>query len=426
MVKVGVAILGLGVVGGGTYKILTDNKEYFKKTQGVDVTVESVLEKYVERAKQLGIDEEKVASSIEEVVANPNVDIVVEVIGGVEPARTFVLKALSCGKTVVTSNKELFAKFWPELEAMAKSTNAGLFFEATCVGGVPIIRALQESMQANKILSLKGIINGTTNYILTKMSNEGSTYEEALKEAQRLGYAEFNPTADVEGFDATYKLSILSSLAFNTKVAIDNVHREGITALTKEDIFYGKQLGYTIKLLAIGKNTENGVEVRVHPTFVANSNPLASVNDSFNAVYLLGDSVGEIMLYGRGAGALPTGSAIVSDVLFAAKHAENFYTTFDNSEKGVKDTKFVSDFSSQYFIRLSVADNAGALSKITGLLAKSNISIKDIKQFAGVDGKVTMIIVTHVCQESALNRVLDKIKALEEVYSVDSLIRLED
>lgn len=426
MVKVGVAILGLGVVGGGTYKILTDNKEYFKKTQGVDVTVESVLEKYVERAKQLGIDEEKVASSIEEVVANPNVDIVVEVIGGVEPARTFVLKALSCGKTVVTSNKELFAKFWPELEAMAKSTNAGLFFEATCVGGVPIIRALQESMQANKILSLKGIINGTTNYILTKMSNEGSTYEEALKEAQRLGYAEFNPTADVEGFDATYKLSILSSLAFNTKVSIDNVHREGITALTKEDIFYGKQLGYTIKLLAIGKNTDNGVEVRVHPTFVANSNPLASVNDSFNAVYLTGDAVGEIMLYGRGAGALPTGSAIVSDVIFAAKHAENFYTTFDNSEKGVKETKFVSDFSSQYFIRLSVADNAGALSKISRLLAKGNISIKDIKQFAGADDKVTMIIVTHACQESALNKVLDKVKALGEVYSVDSLIRLED
>lgn len=426
MKKVGVAILGLGVVGGGTYKILTDNKEYFKKTQGLDITVESVLEKYVERAEQLGIEKERVASSIEEIASNPDVDIVVEVIGGVEPARTFVLKALSCGKTVVTSNKELFAKFWPELEAMAKSTNAGLFFEATCVGGVPIIRALQESMQANKIVSLKGIINGTTNYILTKMTNQGSSYEEALKEAQRLGYAEFNPTADVEGFDATYKLSILSSLAFNTKVSIDNVHREGITAITKEDIFYGKELGYTLKLLAIGKNTDSGVEVRVHPTFVSNGNPLASVNDSFNAVYLDGDAVGEIMLYGRGAGALPTGSAIVSDVIFAGKHSDYFYASFDNSEKGVKETKFVSDFTSQYFIRLSVSDNAGVLSKITGILAKQSISIKDIKQYTAVDGKVPMVIVTHVCQESVINKVLDKIKALDEVFSVDSVIRLED
>ena len=215
MKKAGVAILGLGVVGGGTYQILTDKKEYFKKTQGVDVTVECVLEKNRERAISLGIEEEKIASNIEEVVTNPNVDIVVEVIGGIEPAKTFVMKALMSGKTVVTSNKELFAKYWPELEAEAKKMNAGLFFEASCVGGVPIIRTLQDGMQANDIRSIKGIINGTTNYILTKMTYEGSTYEEALKEAQRLGYAEFNPTADVEGFDATYKLSILSSLAFN-------------------------------------------------------------------------------------------------------------------------------------------------------------------------------------------------------------------
>jgi len=426
MKKVGVAILGLGVVGGGTYKILTDNKEYFKKTQGLDVTVESVLEKNVDRALSLGIDKSVVASSIEEVVANPNVDIVVEVIGGIEPAKTFVLKALLGGKTVVTSNKELFAKFWPELESAAKSTNAGLFFEASCVGGVPIIRTLQDGMQANKILSLKGIINGTTNYILTKMANQGSSYEEALKEAQKLGYAEFNPTADVEGFDATYKLSILSSLAFNTKISIDNVHREGITSITQKDIYYGKELGYTIKLLAIGKNTDNGVEVRVHPTFVAQSNPLASVNDSFNAVHLVGDAVGEIMLYGRGAGALPTGSAIVSDVIFAARHQDYYYANFDNSEKGVKDTKFVTDFVSQNFIRLTVAESAGVLSKITGIFAKHSISIKYIKQFGMTEEGVPMAIVTHECSESTLNKVLDKLGAIEEVYSIDSVIKLED
>jgi homoserine dehydrogenase len=426
MKKAGVAILGLGVVGGGTYKILTDNKEYFKKTQGVDVTVECVLEKYVERAKALGIEEDRIASSIEEVVTNPNVDIVVEVIGGIEPAKTFVTKALKSGKTVVTSNKELFAKHWPELEAAAKKMNAGLFFEASCVGGVPIIRTLQDGMQANKIESIKGIINGTTNYILTKMAYEGSSYEEALKEAQRLGYAEFNPTADVEGFDATYKLSILSSLAFNTKVCIENVYREGITGVTKEDIAYGKDFGYTLKLLGIGKNTQKGIEVRVHPTFIKNDNPLASVNDSFNAVHLVGDSVGEIMLYGRGAGALPTGSAIVSDVIFAIKHDEYFYANFDNSEKGNKATKFATDFVSQYFIRLSVQDKAGVLSKISGAFAKGDLSIKEVKQVSCDDGKAQIIIITHLCKESLVKKTLEKIANLEEVYAVNGMIRIED
>ena len=240
MKKVGVAILGLGTVGGGVYKILTEKKEYFKRTQNLDVSVESVMERSVERAVSLGVDKSIIASNIEEVIGNPNVDIVVEVIGGIEPSKTFVLKALMSGKTVVTSNKELFAKCWPELEDEAKKTNAGLFFEASCVGGVPIIRVLQDGMQANEILSLKGIINGTTNYILTKMTDEGSDYESALKEAQKLGYAEFNPTADVEGFDAAYKLSILSSLAFNTKISYTDVYREGITGVDKYDIAYGK------------------------------------------------------------------------------------------------------------------------------------------------------------------------------------------
>ena len=426
MKKVGVAILGLGVVGGGTYKILTDNKEYFKKTQNLDVTVECVLEKNLERAKALGISTSRVASSIEEVITNPNVDIVVEVIGGIEPAKTFVIKALMSGKSVVTSNKELFAKHWSELEAEAKKMQVGLYFEASCVGGVPIIRTLQEGMQANKITSLKGIINGTTNYILTKMTNEGGSYEDALKEAQRLGYAEFNPTADVEGFDATYKLSILASLAFNTKISFENIYKEGITQISKEDIKFGKELGYTIKLLAIGKNTENGVEVRVHPTFVNDKNPLASVNDSFNAVHLIGDSVGEIMLYGRGAGALPTGSAIVSDVIYAAKHDECYYASFDNSINGQKKTKFVSDFTSQYYVRLLVKDEAGVLSKITTSFAKNMISIKQVKQVVAVDGKAQGIITVQECNESVMNKSLEKLKNLPEVLCVESLIRLED
>ncbi len=424
--KAGVAILGLGVVGGGTYEILTKNKEYFKKTQGVDLTVEAVLELNKERALSLGVEESKIASSIEEVCSNPEVDIVVEVIGGTGVAKTFVKKALMSGKTVVTSNKELFAKHWPELEKEAKKMNAGLFFEASCVGGVPIIRTLIDGMQANKILSIKGIINGTTNYILTKMANEGSSYEEALKEAQRLGYAEFNPTADVEGFDATYKLSILSSLAFNKKICIENVYREGITAISKEDIAQAKEMGYTIKLLGIGKDTEKGVEVRVHPTLVKNDNPLASVNDSFNAVHLVGDAVGEIMLYGRGAGALPTGSAIVSDVIFAAKHSEYFYASFENNEKGNQAVKFVNDFTSKYYIRLTVKDAAGVLAKIATTFAKNNISLAEVKQVACSNDNAQIVVNTHMCTESAVKKALNKLSSLEDVVQVNSTIRMED
>ena len=427
MKKLGVAILGLGVVGGGTYQILVDNKEYFKKTQGLDITVEAVLEKNVERALSLGIDKSKIASSIEEVVCNPLVDVVVEVIGGVGVAKTFVMKALMSGKTVVTSNKELFSKHWPELEAEAKKMNAGLYFEASCVGGVPIIRTLIDGMQGNKILSLKGIINGTTNYILTKMADEGWEYEEALKEAQRLGYAEFNPTADVEGFDATYKLSILSSLAFHQKICIENVYREGITSVKKEDIAIGKEMGYTLKLLGIGKNTDKGIEVRVHPTFIKSSNPLATVDDSFNAVHLVGDAVGEIMLYGRGAGALPTGSAIVSDIIYAGKHSDNYYVDFNNSEKGNKETKFVSDFTVQYFIRLSVDDKAGVLSKISNVFAKNGVSIKEVKQISESEsGRAEVVAITHVCLESAIKKTLDKFSAMPEIHQIKSAIRMED
>jgi len=425
MKKVGVAILGLGVVGSGTYKILTDNKEFYKKTQGIDITVESVLELNKQRALDLGIDESIISSNIAEVISNPNVDIVVEVIGGIEPARTFLLSALKNGKTVVTSNKELFCKYWHELEKVAKTTNAGLFFEASCVGGVPIIRTLLDGVQSNKIQKLTGIINGTTNYILTKMSKDGSTYQDILKEAQKLGYAEANPTADVEGYDAAYKLSILSSLAFHTKVPLDQIYREGITKISIEDINYGKQLGYTLKLLGIGKQTEKGIEVRVHPAFIKNSHPLAAVNDSFNAVYLVGDSVGDIMLYGRGAGALPTGSAIVSDIIYAATHSENRYSTFKNTAQAEDGVKFISDFETEYYIRFSAVDKAGVLSKVAGIFSKYNVNITDVIQKGTVGGLVPIIFITHKTSEFAIRKAVAKINELEDVASLDTIIRVE-
>ena len=272
---------------------------------------------------------------------------------------------------------------------------------------------------------MMGIINGTTNYILTKMTEEGRSYEDCLKEAQRLGYAEADPTADVEGYDAAYKLSILSSLAFHTKVPFTKIYREGISNVTKEDIADGKELGYVLKLLAIGKQSEAGIEVRVHPTFVRKGHPLASVNDSFNAVFLTGDSVGDIMLYGRGAGALPTGSAIVSDIIYAATHSENKYSTFKNTAGADKDTKFVSDFKSAYYLRLTVEDKAGFLAKIATVFGKNNISIVElIQRSAPEDGKVPIVLVTHETHELAIRNAISKLNSMEGVVHVDTVLRV--
>ncbi len=400
MKKVGVAILGLGVVGGGTYKILTEHRDFYKKNHGVDITVESVLELNKQRAVNLGVQENKICSNIAEICSNPDIDIVVEVIGGLEPAKSFVLAALNSGKSVVTSNKELYCKYSHELEKAAKKNKVGLFYEATCVGGVPVIRALLDNLQGNKITSIMGIINGTTNYILSKMSDKGASYEEVLKEAQLLGYAEANPTNDVEGYDSAYKLSILSSLSFHTKVPYTEIYREGITKINIADIKYAKQFGYALKLLALGKDGENGIEVRVHPALIKSTHPLAGVNDSYNAVYIAGDSVENVMLYGRGAGALPTGSAIVGDIIYCATHPNHSYSTFKNTENADPSTKFVKNFESEYYIRLSAKDKAGVLSKITSLLGKHSISVSQVVQDKGeTEGQAPLIMITHETKE---------------------------
>ena len=424
--KVGVAILGLGVVGGGTYQTLVEHHDFYLKTQGVDITVEAVLDKALDRLEQLGVPKGIIAKNIEEVVANPNVDIVVETIGGIGVAKAFVSAALANGKTVVTSNKEMICKFSHELEKIAKRNHCGLYYEASCVGGVPIIRTLLDGVQANNIQSMMGIVNGTTNYILTKMANEGADYAEVLKEAQKLGYAEANPTADVDGFDSMYKLSILSSMAFHTKIPYTKIFREGITKVGGKDIAYGKELGYTLKLLAIGKQTNGAIEVRVHPTFISDSQPLASVHDSFNAVYLQGDAVGDIMLYGRGAGALPTASAVVSDVIYAATHSDVKYSTFKNNATAESGTKFVSDFESAYYLRLLVDDKAGVLAKISGICAKYGISIVEISQKSkdNETDRVPLVIITHKTKESAIKNATAKINA-SGIGEVESVIRVE-
>lgn len=426
MKKVGIALLGLGTVGGGTYKILEKNHEAFKKYEGLDIEVLHVLERNMKRVEELGVNPDIVSTDIDNVVNNKDILIVCEFFGGIEPARTFLIKALEAGKSIVTANKELFSKHWHELEAAAKRGKAGLYFEASCVGGVPIIRTITEGMQANTILSIKGIINGTTNYILSAMSENGTSYEDALKSAQELGYAEFDPTADVEGFDASYKLSILSTLSYHKKVPVQRVYREGITKISVDDINTGKKLGYTLKLLAISKNNNGKIEARVHPAFIKSSHPLAAVSGSFNAVYLVGDSVGDIMLYGRGAGDLPTGSAIVSDIIYAAHQRKPRYLPFKNDGSS-RDSDFITDFKSKYYVRICATDREGILGRISTVFGKNKIGIEKVFQNEeNVNSKTDIIFVTHLSHEKIIEKALKEITALDGVKNVAALIRVEE
>ena len=427
MKKFGVSILGSGTVGGGTYKILSENRDRIKNQYGVDVYVAAVLDKDTSKLDALNIPEELRAKDIFEIVSNPDVDVVCELIGGVGIAKTFVETALKAGKTVVSANKELIAKEFAQLNTLAKDSRAGLYYEASCVGGTPVIRVLNDSMQGNLITEIEGIVNGTTNYILSKMSQDGVSYDEALKEAQNLGFAEANPSADVDGFDAGYKLAILSSLAFKGEIPHDKVFKEGISQIKKEDIAFGKELGFTLKLLAIGKRKGNTVEARVHPAFVKNSDALAHISGSFNALKINGDNVGEITLVGKGAGSLPTGSAVVSDVIYATKFIEgcdHYYITDQQAWKSTN-LKIATDFKSRYYLRLTVADKAGVLAEIGKVFAKNKVSICEIIQKSGnKEGIVPMILTTHLTKESDVKKALEEIKHLEEVENVEAIIRI--
>lgn len=425
MKTVNVAIMGIGTVGFGTYEIIQKNGGHIKDTHGVDIKVAKVLDREVDIITARGIDKKVACTSIDDICADKSISIVVETMGGVEPAKTFITKALQSGKNIVTANKELLGKHWSELEAVAKKAGVGIYFEASSVGGVPVIRVLQESMQANKINTIMGIINGTTNYILTKMAEEGLDYASVLKDAQDLGFAEANPSADVDGYDAMYKLSILSSLGFNTSIPITEIYREGITGISAQDMESAKELGYCIKLLAIGKRVGDKIEARVHPTFVPLAHPLASVRNEFNAVFLNGDQVDDIMLYGRGAGSYPTGSAIVSDVVYCANRIEPVYGAFKNEGKVEKGITMVTDFMSRYYLSFSVEDKAGVLAKITEVLGKHNVSVtKVIQKDCDREGVVSIMFLTHTTSEHAIQKAVKDINQSKDVKSTDSLIRV--
>ena len=425
MKEVVIGFLGCGNVGGGVWNLLENfRKEIAHRNNGLSIKVKKVLVRDVNKARSCAVPAELLTTAVEEVVSDPEISIVVEFMGGEQPATEYMLRALRAGKTVVTANKVALALNWHRLQAAAQEKNVGLYYEASVCGAIPIINVLQNSLQANRIGHMMGIINGTTNYILSRMYANGEDYKDVLGDAQRLGLAEPNPAADVEGLDAAYKLSIMASLAFHGRVPFPKVYTEGITKITAMDISCGKEMGYVLKLLAIAKREANTVQVRVHPTFLPQAHPLSSVNGSFNAVYLQGHACQEMMLQGRGAGDMPTASAVVSDILRAATAETHAHPTFANTAEADPSLIFDDNWESQYFLRLSVEDRPGVLAKIAGWLAQEDVSIATMLQKGKADdGRVPLIIVTHAAPEKSLRKALTAFD--KDVCTVESVIRVE-
>lgn len=424
--NIAVGLLGCGTVGGGVWKVLNNNKEIIQKRVGVEIRVTKVLEKDVEKAKAAGVPEDIIVNSLEDVINDENIDIVVEVIGGTTISAEFIKKALMAGKSVATANKDLLAQDGEELLRLAGENNVDLLFEASVGGGIPIIRPLKECLTANKIETIYGIVNGTTNYMLTKMSAEGSNYSDVLAEAQAKGYAESDPTSDVEGYDAARKLAILASIAFNTRVSFKDVFVEGITRITARDIMYARELNYSVKLLAIGKEVDGKVEVRVHPTFIPLNHPLASVNDVFNAIFIRGDAVGDVMFYGRGAGELPTASAVVGDVIDAARNilkdcrGRLGCSCFDN-----KTLKDIGDTRTKYYVRMKVLDRPGVLAAIASVFGNQEVSLASVIQKRNIGQVAEIVWVTHDVLEKNIQDALKIIGGLSIVEEISNVIRVE-
>lgn len=422
-----IAVLGFGTVGLGVYRVLTEGHASIMHREDIDVSVKRILVRDFEHEPNIGAaPRETFTTNFDDVIQDASISAVVECMGGVEPARTFILKALESGKTVVTSNKEVVAKHWPAFTAAAKKSGAGLYIEATVGGGIPIIRTVIDAMQGNNLSKVMGIVNGTTNFILTKMQDGGADFADVLKEAQQLGYAEANPTADVDGFDAMYKLSILGSLAFHAHVPIDHISREGITKLKSADFDAAKELGCVIKLLAIGKKSEKGIEMRVHPTLLPKEHPLATVNGVFNAIFLTGDAVGDVMLYGRGAGSLPTASAVVSDVIYAC-HAEgkHKYPSFQNEDALTPDVHMLSDGFGRCCIRLHLRGDADAVSRAVAVLTKEGVGIESVTELPAAEQQKHVAILTAETCHTTIRRAVEALHRMDAVESVDSILRAE-
>ena len=423
--KLGVGIIGCGTVGGGVVKLLVSEREHLLRKTGVAVELRRAADLDPAKRAATGLPDALLTADAASVLSDPAIGVVVEVIGGVKPAQSFIETALASGKHVVTANKELIAKQGPELFALARKHGVTLHFEASACGGIPVIHALGQSLAANRFEKLLGIVNGTTNFILTKMHREGADFADALAEAQRLGYAEADPTADVDGHDAAYKLAILAAMAFDSHFDYRAIHTEGIRNISARDIAIARNRGYVIKLLAIGAAHGDGrVELRVHPVLVPEEHPLAAVNDSFNAVFASGNYVGDVMFYGRGAGQLPTASAIVGDIIDLAMHQATGGTSprmnFGTLGKAVVP---MGEVKTQYYLRLDVKDQPGVLAAIAKIFSDSRVSISAVTQEEATGESVELVIFTHEVTEADFQRAVAAIRKLDVVVGVRSLIR---
>lgn len=421
-----IALLGFGTVGQGTVELLTKNLDVIQNRISVPVTVDKIYVRNPDKYSHVALPATATfVTDYKEILQDSSVDIVVEVMGGTTFARTCIEEAIIAGKHVVTANKDLLAEAGPYLMELATKHHVDLRFEASVAGAIPIIRALYDSFGGNQITEIMGILNGTTNFILSKMSEDGLGYEEVLKEAQDLGYAEADPTSDVEGYDAARKLAILGSIAFNKRIFFEDVSCEGITQIDASDIQFGKEFGYTIKLLGIARETKKGLSLNVHPAFIANTHPLASVRGSFNAVFLRGNGFDEAMFYGRGAGSLPTGSSIVSDVMEVARNVVQGKTgemkQFYYPQKSMYSS---SKIESAYYIRMTVDNSTGVLAKVATKLAEQRISAHSVIQRKADNDTATLAIITSKCPHAYIQNLIDSFNHLRVVREVGSVIRI--
>ena len=429
--SINVGIIGFGTVGAGSARILTENADIIKRRLGAPVVLRKISDLDIKRDRGVKLGQVKLTTDAKDIIGDPDIDVVVELIGGYRPAKEFILEAIRNRKHVVTANKALLAVHGEEIYSAAEKAGVTVGYEASVAGGIPILAAIRSGLAANNIKSIYGIVNGTCNYILTLMTSAGRKFDEVLKEAQTKGYAEADPTFDIEGIDSAHKLAVLTMLAFGTPVKFDDIYTEGISKITPLDIDFARDLGYKIKLLAITKMTNGEIEARVHPTMLPESYPLSTVDGVFNALSVVGDAVGSTMFYGRGAGDMPTGSAVVSDIMnigrdILAGCKDRSPVTAFRERKPLKIRK-MDDITSCYYLRFSALDKPGVMSRITGVLGKNNISISSmIQKGRKVDEAVPVVMMSHEAIERDVRKALAEINTMDCVAGSTVVIRVEE
>lgn len=426
---IGIGLIGMGVVGGGVARILNERADYFRSVKGLELDIRKVAVRDLSKPRAIDLPSDRFTTDPNDVITDPTVDIVIEVMGGIQPAHDLVLRALEAGKDVVTANKALLAEQGDDLFEMAAQKQVGLGFEASVCGGIPIIQTLSTGLVGNQIESLYGILNGTTNYILTRMTDAGEDFDPMLKEAQDKGFAEADPTMDIDGTDAAQKLSLLCRLAFRSKLSPDEIIKEGISHITALDIEFARELGYTIKLLGIAKSVGNRIEARVHPALVPHGELLADIRNEFNAVEIVGSAVGSQVFYGKGAGELPTASAVVADLIGLAERRQGGIASTGSALAPLPDAKLVplNEVQSGCYCRFTVNDRPGVLAQIATLFSNEGISIETVIQHGRSeteDGTVPLIMITHDATEAAMQKAISQINDLPVVTIPSQVIRI--